>query len=173
MTTSAIDWDEITEAGADVRGVGSVPATPPAPPAPPAPLLRGTRDYGQVVHQIRALLVLAVFLLAGLLLAVVSVGYDLHNGSGAVSTGHRVPLALYVPGPDPAADSYAHVVFADGTERDLGVGEYLTDRVVRVEFGVEAPAESPTSCRIVIDGVRVAEQTAPAGSATVCRWSAP
>lgn len=84
-----------------------------------------------------------------------------------------VLLQLSAPGPDPAVDYYAHVVFADGTERDLQLGGFILHTApVRIELGVESEPGAETSCRIVIDGVRAAQESAIDGRAAVCRWEA-
>lgn len=151
--------------------------TPRELPAPPVPMLRGTRDYGQVLHQIRALLMLACFLGASIVMMLAAVTHRIVNApSGAdalVPVYGRTALQLYVPGPDPAADYYAHVVYQDGTERDLQVGAYMTERPVRIEFAVTAPEGAETSCRIALDGVAVAGETAADGRTATCRWEAP
>lgn len=144
--------------------------------APPVPVaVRGLGgDTGQVLRGIRAVLMFCAFALACILMLVGAMAYQQGAVGGRMSPlGGSVSLQLSVPGPDPAADYYAHVRFADGTERDLQVGAYLTDQLVSVEFAVQAAAEGATSCRIVIDGVAVASMTAESGRTATCRWSAP
>lgn len=139
--------------------------------ARPVSLLRGTKDYGQVLHQIRTLLVLSCTFLAAILLLLAAL-YDLVKTPGRAWLPTNTPSAvtLSVPGPDPAADYYAHVRYADGTERDVQLGAHLMDRPISIEFAVNAAPESQTSCRIVIDGVIEAEQVAYAGGTAKCKW---
>lgn len=181
MTATSLDWDEITETDADVRGIGTSRTIElgelperyrPREIPPPAPQLRGTKEYGRVVYQIRALLAVAVLLLAGALLAMVVIGHEMKTGGAAVSVGTPVTMTASVAGPDMAADYFVHVWYADGTEADLTTGTHVLDDPVRVEFGVTALPTGETACRIGIDGVRVAEQVATAGTDALCRWIA-
>lgn len=163
----------------DVTPAGRADLIDLSEPDTPRPVsqLRGTRDYGQVLHQIRALVAFACFLLAVVVMLLAAVAHriiSVPTGADAVTPlNGRTELQLYIPGPDPAADYYAHVEFADGTERDVQIGSYLIDRPVRIEFAVQAAEESVTSCRIVMDGVRVADQVAESGRTAKCRWNAP
>jgi hypothetical protein len=133
------------------------------------------RDNRQVLHGIRALLAFIAFTTMALLLVVVAALMTARPGTGLTTMESPVTLQLLQPGPDPAVDYYAHAVFADGTERDLQLGGYiLHNGLVRVELGVTSAADGgQSSCRIVIDGIRVTEETAADGGSTVCRWNAP
>jgi hypothetical protein len=173
MTTRSplIDLDDPGSFGELLQHVErSAPAVPPVPVA-----VRGlSGDTGQVLRGIRALLAFCAFALVGILMCVVAlVNEARQTPSGFIRASTVQSVQLSIPGPDPAADYYAHVSFTDGTERDITVGAFLLDGVLSIEFAVQAAPEQSTSCRIVIDGVRVADQYAEAERTATCRWSAP
>jgi|SRR5687768_13003243 len=144
----------------------------------PPPLVRAVppSDDRAVLRSIRALLLFIAFcaatatLLVGVLVSHVS---KAQGGGALTTTAGPTAFQLVVPGPDPAADYFAHVAFADGTERDVQLGAYLAHTpLVRVEMAVTADPGAETSCRIVIDGVRVAQESATDGRTATCRWEA-
>lgn len=141
--------------------------------AQPMPRPSGPRDNRQVLHGIRALMAFCAFALACILMLMVAQASGVAPG-GVSTVSAPVSLQLLQPGPDPAADYYAHAVFADGSERDLQLGGYIVHNgLVSVELGVTAEQGSESACRIVIDGIRVTEERAADGGSTVCRWNAP
>jgi hypothetical protein len=141
------------------------------PTARPVSQLRGTRDYGQVLHQIRALLVSAVTaLVVIILLLAVLVDHMKAPRPGTVAefpTPAAVTLSL---SGDPAPDYMAHVVLADGTERDVQLGSYLLDNPVRIILHANSPERGETWCRIGLRGVLVASEASQGGGTATCEW---
>lgn len=168
MTAESIDWDELTE---EARRYTPRTIDLSAPAVKPLSLLRATRDYGRVLHQIRTITGVCAALLA-LAVALLALVVDRLDAPGALVPSGPTGVQLIVTH-DPAAEAYAHVTYADGTERDYAPGSYRGDGIVAVAFTVAADPDTPvTGCKIVIDNARVAEEIATAGQSATCRWVA-
>jgi hypothetical protein len=144
-----------------------------AVPDKPLPVLRGTRDAIAVLHQIRALLLFACFLLATIALAAVAIGSHLRDPRPGTVAEFPTPspVTLSLQG-DPALDYFAHVELADGSQRDVQLGAYLMDGPVRIVLHSNSADLSTTTCRISIAGVLVATETAQDGATATCEWRA-
>lgn len=162
--TAPIDWEELTTdtfTRAHPAGWGSAAISLDDPPVPQ---LRATRDAMPVLLQIRALLAIAVIVLVALLIAVITIGYQVREDAPT-----QVVLSL---AGDPAPDYMAHVVLADGTERDVRLGSLLLDSPVRISLHANSPADGTTSCLIELDGAVVASETMQNAGTATCDWEA-
>lgn len=129
-------------------------------------------DHGMVLRAIRALLMLSTFVLCGILAALLAIGYNLRDSTALAVAGPQ-SMVLNVTG-DPAVEAWAHLFYADGTQRDVGPGVYTAQGVVRIEMRVAADVDGAgTGCRITLDNALVAEGLSDPGGEAVCRWSAP
>lgn len=148
-------------------------APPVTPAVKPLSQLRGTRDYGQVLHQIRALLVFACTALATLVILVAHIGIQLNSPRPGTLAEFPTPSAVTLSlSGDPAPDYMAHVVLADGSERDVQLGSYLLDNPVRITLHANSPELGETWCRIGLRGVLVASEASQGGGTATCEWRA-
>lgn len=140
----------------------------------PLPVLRGTRDAIAVLHQIRAMLMFACFMLATIALAAVAIGSHLRDPRpGTIAElPMPVPVTLSLAG-DPALDYMAHVELADGTQRDVQLGAYLLDSPVRIVLHANTADHGATECRITVAGLIVATEPAYDGATATCEWRKP
>lgn len=147
--------------------------TPQVPSVKPRPLsvLAGTRDYGQVLHQIRALLTFACTALAVVVLLLAAIVSHLKTPRPGTMAEFPTPTAvtLSLDG-DPAPDYTAHVVLADGSERDVQLGSYLLDNPVRIILHANSPERGETWCRISVRGVAAVSEASQGGGTATCEW---
>lgn len=142
-------------------------------PVKPLSVLAGTRDYGQVLHQIRALLTFACTALAAVVLLLAVVVDHLKSPRPGTMAEFPAPAAvvLSLTG-DPALDYFAHVELADGTQRDVQLGAHLLDSPVRIVLHANSADGGETTCRIALDGVLVATESSSNGGTATCEWRA-
>lgn len=168
MTAESIDWEELAEE-AQRYTPRTIDLSTPAGPVSPKVL--ATREYGRVLHQIRTAVFTACLLMAGILAMSIVIA-DRLTAPGALVPSGPTGVQLVVTH-DPAVEAWAHVTYADGTERDYPPGAYRGDGVVAVVFTVAADAGAvQTGCKIIVDNARVSEEIAVAGETATCRWSA-
>ena len=142
-------------------------------PVKPVSLLTGTRDCRQVLHQIRALLVFACTMLAVLTLTAFAAASQLRDPRPGTVAEFPTPSAVTLSlSGDPALDYMAHVVLADGSERDVQLGSYLLDSPVRIILHANSPEMGETWCRIGLRGVLVASEASQNGGTATCEWKA-
>lgn len=127
-----------------------------------------------VLHQIRALLLFACFALAASFMLLAALTYHTYRVPPIVEPS-TVPVGvqLIIPAEvDPATEAIAHLVMADGSERDVTPGLYRGTDIIAAYLQVTAGDDGTTGCRILVNNARVSEERAFAGETVMCSWSA-
>lgn len=93
-----------------------------------------------------------------------------HSGGGAIlAAPSRVQLQIVGVN---AAEAIGHIGYLDGSEAEFAPGEYDVTSLAGASLEFTAgPGE--TLCRIVVDGVMVAEEFAADHGTAECRWNKP